>query len=128
MATSANELKRRLRKFLVNPESGQEFRVWFAYELRDAHKANDPVFESLVHAIQRAFTNAAESSCTPAELHSVLVELSSDAIGLNQMITVPASAFAQSVNHFEETAFPASAAFSGTSRAVVFGSTQLLPT
>lgn len=75
MATSVNDLKDRLRKFLSGDEPDEEFRVWFALALRDAHKANDPDFESLAHAVQGAFSDAASGLYTSDQLEQVLSSL-----------------------------------------------------
>jgi hypothetical protein len=108
MAIASDELRKRLRKFLADPKSDQEFSVWFAYELRDAHKAADPALESLLHAIQRAFSFAADGTYSPAELRSALSSLSRDSVAVNQLIFVHTSILPASVNQLviEERSFP----------------------
>ena len=122
MATSS-ELKSRLRKFLADPQAETEFRTWFASLLIDIHQENDAEVESLVHAIHVAFSDAAEGLYTPAELRGLLVSLSREPIAVNQMISMQASVFSQSVNRLVEgRAFPAFPESAGTLPAVVFGS------
>lgn len=71
MATST-ELKSRLRKFLADPKAEDEFRYWFASLLT---QNNDPDLEALAHAIDSAFSDAADGHCTPQELRTYLSDL-----------------------------------------------------
>lgn len=80
MSTSVNVLKERLREFLADPSLESEFRVWFVNELRNAHLEDDKELESLLHTIQRAFSDAAEGLCTPAELNDFLTDLSAPVV------------------------------------------------
>ncbi len=72
MATSVSDLKTRLRAFLADPRSEEEFRVWFAHTLREASSGNDPDLESLAHAVQKAFSDFAYGLYTPDQLMTVL--------------------------------------------------------
>ena len=76
MPASVNVLKERLRDFLHEPSLESEFRVWFAHELRNAHKSEDMELESLLHTVQRAFSDAAAGRYSPAELTEFLTDLS----------------------------------------------------
>lgn len=126
---SSIELKRRLREFLADPRADKEFRPWFASLLIDKQEERDENLETLVHAIHRAFSDAAEGLYSPQELRSLLLSLSQEPISVNQMIVIQASVLPYSVNQLvvEERAFPASFASSGTSREGVFASARPLP-
>lgn len=124
MSTSVNDLKKRLRKYLADPNAGQEFRVWLALALRDAHKAKDPEFESVLHGIEQVFSDASDGLCSAEDMRGVLASFSQESSAVNQMLSMQSSPFSQSVNRWvEEKLFPASAP-SGTSPGVVFGSIE----
>ena len=87
----------------------------------NVHAEKNPDLEHLAYAVRRAFAETAEGLHTPAELRSTLDWRSHEPIALNQVISLQASAFSQSINQLGGMAFPASASF-GTSPGVVFGS------
>lgn len=72
MSPSVSDLKNRLREFLSSPQANKEFRTWFLSQLRSVHKANDPELESLVHAVQRMLSDAAQGDCNAEELRDAL--------------------------------------------------------
>jgi len=75
MATSVDDLKRRLREFLADPHAGDGFRLWFASLLADVRQENSEDVEGLVHTIHLAFSDAAEGLCTSEELRKYLADL-----------------------------------------------------
>lgn len=78
MSTSVYELKKRLRKFLSDPSAEEDFRAWFAYALRDAHKSGDAEFENLVHSVQVTFVEAAEGNLADHELRETLENIAGE--------------------------------------------------
>jgi hypothetical protein len=72
MATSVSDLKKRLRNFLADPRSEEEFQVWFAHTLREASSGKDTDLEALAHAVQKAFSDFSYGLYTPEQLLAVL--------------------------------------------------------
>jgi hypothetical protein len=72
---SSNDLRDRLQKFLADPQTNGDFRLWFASLLADVRNENSVEVESLVHAIHLAFSDAAEGLYTPEQLREHLAEL-----------------------------------------------------
>ena len=72
MNASVKEIKRRLSRFLADPQSEQNFPTWFALRLRDE---NDPDAESFAFAIQRVFSDSANGAYTPEESTAILSHL-----------------------------------------------------
>ncbi|HEX4029065.1 MAG TPA: hypothetical protein VHX20_01810 [Terracidiphilus sp.] len=73
MATSIEDLRIRLRKFLDDPRSDKEFRGWFASLLIDINQENDSQVERLVRSIHLAFSDAAEGLHSAEELKALLL-------------------------------------------------------
>lgn len=75
MITSTKELKQRLANFLADPKQEQDFRVWFASVLRDAHQLEDPETEALAHEIMWIFYDNSRGFCTVVQLTERLTKL-----------------------------------------------------
>src|ERR1700733_8271066 len=72
MATSVKDLKERLGKFLSDPRTDSDFRVWLAALLMDVHQENDSDLADLGFEIRRAFSETADGLYTAVELRSLL--------------------------------------------------------
>jgi hypothetical protein len=77
MATSIDDLKSRLRRFLADPRADDGFRQWFAFLLADIQQEKNEELESLVYAIHEAFSDAAEGVYSPQELKNLLADIAS---------------------------------------------------
>jgi hypothetical protein len=111
MSTPVSDLKMRLREFLSAPQASNEFRLWFLAQLRSVHKANDSELESLVHAVQRALSDAAQGACDTEELRDVLTFLVDEPMveaSGSAFVFVEANYFVGSYVTFQQSSFSAS--------------------